>query len=29
MEGYIEVLEELLVFAKRWDKPVILHAVYD
>ena len=27
--GYIELLEQFLKYAKKWDKPVILHAVYD
>ncbi len=28
-DGYIELLEQFIVKAKQWDKPVILHAVYD
>ncbi|WP_144463092.1 TatD family hydrolase [Siminovitchia fortis] len=27
--GYIELLEQFIVKARQWDKPVILHAVYD
>jgi TatD DNase family protein len=27
--GYIELLEELIKRAKKWDIPIILHAVYD
>lgn len=29
LEGYIELLEEFIKLAKRWDKPIVLHAVYD
>lgn len=29
LEGYLEVLEQFIVVAKKWDKPIILHAVYD
>ncbi|MCJ7842169.1 TatD family hydrolase [Lederbergia sp. NSJ-179] len=29
IEGYIELLEQFLAFAKKWDKPVVLHAVYE
>ena len=29
LEGYIEVLDAFLKSAKEWDKPVVLHAVYD
>lgn len=29
IDGYIELLEQFILRAKQWDKPVILHAVYD
>ncbi|MBS4197212.1 TatD family hydrolase [Lederbergia citri] len=29
LDPYILLLDEFLKFAKRWDKPVVLHAVYD
>ncbi|WP_172370814.1 TatD family hydrolase [Sporosarcina jiandibaonis] len=29
LDGYIELLEKFLKYARKWDKPVILHAVYD
>ncbi|MDS9471441.1 TatD family hydrolase [Sporosarcina pasteurii] len=29
IEGYIEVLEQFIKYAKKWDKPIILHAIYD
>ncbi|MBS4202273.1 TatD family hydrolase [Bacillus sp. FJAT-49732] len=29
IEPYIHLLDEFLKFAKKWDKPVVLHAVYD
>ncbi|MBS4205340.1 TatD family hydrolase [Lederbergia citrea] len=29
LEGYIELLESFLKLAKRWEKPIVLHAVYD
>ncbi|MFS0612854.1 TatD family hydrolase [Lederbergia ruris] len=29
IEGYISLLEQFLVFAKKWNKPVVLHAVYE
>ncbi|MBS4219471.1 TatD family hydrolase [Bacillus sp. FJAT-49711] len=29
LEPYIDLLNEFLKFAKKWDKPVVLHAVYD
>lgn len=28
-EGYVELLDQFLKLAKAWNKPVILHAVYD
>lgn len=28
-EGYVELLDQFLTFAKAWNKPVVLHAVYD
>ncbi|WP_059173114.1 TatD family hydrolase [Bacillus sp. FJAT-27445] len=28
-EGYVELLEQLILLAKKFNKPVILHAVYD
>lgn len=27
--GYIELLEEFIKLAKKWDKPIALHAIYD
>ncbi|MFE8697903.1 TatD family hydrolase [Cytobacillus sp. FJAT-53684] len=29
LQGYIELLETFIILAKRWDKPIVLHAVYD
>ncbi|MCR2822598.1 TatD family hydrolase [Lederbergia panacisoli] len=29
LDPYIHLLDEFLTFAKKWDKPVVLHAVYD
>jgi TatD DNase family protein len=29
IEGYIVLLEEFIKLAKRWEKPIALHAVYD
>lgn len=29
LEPYISILKEFIKFAKVWDKPIILHAVYD
>jgi len=29
LAGYLEVLEQFIAVAKKWDKPIILHAVYD
>lgn len=29
LEGYIEMLEVFIKLAKKWGKPVVLHAVYD
>ncbi|GIN19587.1 MAG TPA: TatD family deoxyribonuclease [Bacillus bacterium] len=29
IEGYIELLDQFILRAKNWNKPVILHAVYD
>ncbi|MBW8350151.1 TatD family hydrolase [Bacillus sp. IITD106] len=29
LDPYILLLDEFLKFAKKWDKPVVLHAVYD
>lgn len=29
LEGYIELLEAFIKLAKKWDKPIVLHAVYD
>lgn len=29
IDGYIELLEQFILKAKQWDKPVVLHAVYD
>ncbi|RBP92112.1 TatD DNase family protein [Cytobacillus firmus] len=29
LDGYIELLEEFIKLAKRWDKPIVLHAVYE
>ncbi|WP_026582271.1 TatD family hydrolase [Bacillus sp. J33] len=29
MEGYIELLEEFIKLAKKWNKPLALHAVYE
>src|SRR5690606_6256818 len=29
LEGYTELLDAFLRFSKKWDKPVVLHAVYD
>ncbi|MBT2639269.1 MULTISPECIES: TatD family hydrolase [unclassified Bacillus (in: firmicutes)] len=28
-QGYVEVLEQFIVLAKKLDKPIILHAIYD
>jgi TatD DNase family protein len=28
-EGYVEVLEQFILLAKKLDKPIILHAIYD
>ncbi|MDP4096027.1 TatD family hydrolase [Paenibacillus sp. P96] len=28
-DGYIELLERFILFAKRYDKPIVLHAVYE
>lgn len=28
-EGYVELLEQFLTYAKAWNKPIILHAVYE
>lgn len=29
IEGYLERLEAFMLLAKKWEKPIILHAVYD
>lgn len=29
LQGYIELLEAFIVLAKKWEKPIVLHAVYD
>ncbi|PLR78652.1 TatD family deoxyribonuclease [Bacillus sp. V3-13] len=29
LQGYIELLEMFIIHAKRWGKPIVLHAVYD
>ncbi|GIN73638.1 TatD-related deoxyribonuclease [Bacillus sp. J14TS2] len=29
IEGYLELVEQFLAFAKKWEKPVVLHAVYE
>lgn len=29
VEGHIELLEQFIMKTKQWDKPIILHAVYD
>ncbi|WP_062106632.1 TatD family hydrolase [Bacillus niameyensis] len=29
LAGYVDLVEKFLVFAKKWDKPVVLHAVYE
>lgn len=29
LEGYLEVLEQFIILAKKWNKPIILHAIYD
>ncbi|MFD1706188.1 TatD family hydrolase [Siminovitchia sediminis] len=29
LQGYMELLEEFIKGAKRWNKPIVLHAVYD
>ncbi|MED4461207.1 TatD family hydrolase [Metabacillus fastidiosus] len=29
LEPYIELLEQFIIRAKKWDKPIVLHAVYE
>ncbi len=29
LAGYLDVLEQFIAMAKKWDKPIILHAIYD
>lgn len=29
LAGYLEVLEQFIIAAKKWDKPIILHAIYE
>jgi TatD DNase family protein len=29
IEGYLECLETFIILAKKWQKPIVLHAVYD
>lgn len=29
LQGYIELLEAFIILTKKWEKPIVLHAVYD